>query len=544
MTHSLLEIRDLSVALPKGADRAFAVKGVTLTVKPREILCIVGESGSGKSVLTATLMGAAPKGLSLAGGQALMGGQDLLSLTERQWQKIRGKEIGMIFQEPMASLNPALTVAQQIEEVFVLHSSLPRTERAAAARRLVEAMHLPEPERILKSYPHQLSGGQCQRVVIAMALAMRPRLLIADEPTTALDVTTQAQVLRLIRELRDDHGHGIIFITHDLGVVADIADRIAVMRRGEVVELGPAAQVLRHPQHDYTKALIAVVPSLVPHDRPSSEAGPPALEVTGLNHSYGTKQVLHDVHITVAPGQVLSIVGESGSGKSTIAKNLIRLVDPSAGRIAVAGEDILAARGGALRGMRKRIQMIFQDPFGALNPRRRVGPMIARAAVLSGVPPAEAVARAQDLLELVGLERSAYRRRPAAFSGGQRQRIGIARALAMQPDVLIADESVSALDVSVQAQVLDLLADLQKRLKLAVVFITHDLRVAAQISDEIVVLSKGYVVERGPAHQVLTRPRHPYTRALIAAAPGRDAFGPGARPVAGAGEEPGGAGQA
>ncbi|VDC26579.1 dipeptide ABC transporter ATP-binding protein [Pseudogemmobacter humi] len=524
MSEPLLHIRDLSVALPKGADRPFAVKGVTLDVNPAEILCIVGESGSGKSVLTATLMGAAPKGLSVAGGEAVMGGRNLLTLTERQWRQIRGKDIGMIFQEPMASLNPALTVAQQIEEVFELHADLPKAERAARARKLVEEMHLPEPDRILQSWPHQLSGGQCQRVVIAMALAMSPKLLIADEPTTALDVTTQAQVLKLIRELRDSHGHGIIFITHDLGVVADIADRIAVMRHGEVVEIGTAEQVLKHPQHDYTRALIAAVPSLVPHDRPAPGAAEPALDVTGLNHSYGAKQVLHDIQIAVAPGRVVSIVGESGSGKSTIAKNLIRLIDPDSGRIAVAGEDILGLKGSALRGMRRKIQMIFQDPFGSLNPRRRVGPMIARAAVLSGASRAEAAGRARELLELVGLDRSAWNRRPAAFSGGQRQRIGIARALAMRPDVLIADESVSALDVSVQAQVLDLLADLQKRLSLAVVFITHDLRVAAQISDEIVVLSKGHVVERGPASEVLTRPQHPYTRDLIAAAPGRDAF--------------------
>jgi peptide/nickel transport system ATP-binding protein len=525
MTQPLLQIRNLSVALPKGADRAFAVHDVSLEVKPSEILCVVGESGSGKSVLTATLMGAAPRGLRVAGGTAEMGGRDLLKLTERQWRDIRGKDIGMIFQEPMASLNPALTVAQQIEEVFELHSDYPRAERAARAKKLVEEMHLPEPDRILKSFPHQLSGGQCQRVVIAMALAMSPKLLIADEPTTALDVTTQAQVLKLIRELRDNHGHGIIFITHDLGVVADIADRIAVMRRGEVVEIGSAEQVLKAPQHDYTKTLIAAVPSLVPRDRPAAETEEaPALTVSALNHSYGAKQVLHDITLSVAPGRVLSIVGESGSGKSTIARNLIRLTDPTSGTIAVGGEPILDLKGGALRRMRRRIQMIFQDPFGSLNPRRKVGPMIARAAMLSGASRAEAVERAKELLELVGLQRNAYDRRPAAFSGGQRQRIGIARALAMRPDVLIADESVSALDVSVQAQVLDLLADLQKRLSLAVVFITHDLRVAAQISDEIVVMSKGHVVERGPANEVLTRPQHPYTRDLIEAAPGRGAF--------------------
>ena len=526
MTQPLLQVRNLSVALPKGADRPFAVHDVSLEVNPAEILCVVGESGSGKSVLTATLMGAAPQGLRVAGGTAQMGGRDLLTLTERQWRDIRGKDIGMIFQEPMASLNPALTIARQIEEVFELHSDFPRAERTARARKLVEEMHLPEPDRILRSYPHQLSGGQCQRVVTAMALAMNPKLLIADEPTTALDVTTQAQVLKLIRELRDNHGHGIIFITHDLGVVADIADRIAVMRHGKVVEIGSAEQVLKAPQHDYTKALIAAVPSLVPRDRPESgtQDEPAALVVSGLNHSYGTKQVLHDIALSVAPGKVLSIVGESGSGKSTVARNLIRLTDPTSGTICVSGQGILDLKGGALRRMRRRMQMIFQDPFGSLNPRRKVGPMIARAAVLSGASRAEAVERAKELLELVGLERSAYDRRPAAFSGGQRQRIGIARALAIRPDVLIADESVSALDVSVQAQVLDLLADLQKRLSLAVVFITHDLRVAAQISDEIVVMSKGHIVERGPASEVLTRPQHPYTRDLIEAAPGRGAF--------------------
>ncbi|RJE88115.1 dipeptide ABC transporter ATP-binding protein [Paracoccus onubensis] len=524
MTQPILHVRDLSVALPKGADRPFAVEGVTLEVNPAEILCIVGESGSGKSVLTATLMGAAPRGLRVARGQALMSDEDLLRVSERRWRDIRGKDIGMIFQEPMASLNPALTVAQQIEEVFELHSDLPRAERQRRARALVEEMHLPEPDRILRSYPHQLSGGQCQRVVIAMALAMSPRLLIADEPTTALDVTTQAQVLKLIRELRDHHGHGIIFITHDLGVVADIADRIAVMRQGQIVEIGSAEQVLKSPAHDYTKALIAAVPSLEPHDRPPAPAGASALRVDALNHSYGTKQVLHDIEIDLSPGRVLSIVGESGSGKSTIARNLIRLTDPSSGRVVVAGQEMLALKGGALRKMRRKIQMVFQDPFGSLNPRRKVGPMIARAAMLSGASRAEAIARTKDLLELVGLQRSAYDRRPAAFSGGQRQRIGIARALAMQPDVLIADESVSALDVSVQAQVLDLLADLQSRLSLAVVFITHDLRVAAQISDEIIVLSKGHVVERGPASAVLSAPQHPYTRDLLAAAPGRGVF--------------------
>jgi len=525
LTQPLLQIRNFSVALPKGADRPFAVHNITLDVKPAEILCVVGESGSGKSVLTSALMGAAPQGLRVSGGEVFMGDRNLLTLSERQWRSIRGKDIGMIFQEPMASLNPALTAGQQIEEVFELHSDLKRAERVEKTRKLVEEMHLPEPDRILRSYPHQLSGGQCQRVVIAMALAMNPKLLIADEPTTALDVTTQAQVLKLIRELRDGHGHGIIFITHDLGVVADIADRIAVMRHGELVEIGAAEQILKTPQHDYTKSLIAAVPSLKPAERPQMTKDlSPVLSVDALNHSYGNKQVLYDISLSVAPGQVLSIVGESGSGKSTVARNLIRLIDPTSGRIAIAGQNILELDKTSLRGMRRHIQMIFQDPFGSLNPRRKVGSVIARAAILSGCSRTEAVARAKELLELVGLPRSAYNRRPVAFSGGQRQRIGIARALAMRPDVLIADESVSALDVSVQAQVLELLASLQKRFSLAVVFITHDLRVAAQISDEIVVMSKGRIVERGPACQVLTQPQHHYTRELIEAAPGRGAF--------------------
>ncbi|WP_457585255.1 dipeptide ABC transporter ATP-binding protein [Ensifer canadensis] len=520
----ILSVENLCVALPNGADRPFAVNQATFTLRPGEILCVVGESGSGKSVLSSALMGAVPEGLTVAGGRVLLGGSNLIGLPEKAFRAIRGRDIAMIFQEPMASLNPAMTVAAQIEEVFLLHSDFTAAERAKRARALVEAMRLPDPDRILKSYPHQLSGGQCQRVVIAMALAMNPRVLIADEPTTALDVTTQAQVLKLIRELRDVHGHGIVFITHDFGVVADIADRVAVMKHGEIVEIGEAKQVLTAPQHPYTRSLIAAVPSLDPHDRPAPPKAEPVLAVRGLNHSYGALTVLKDIDISLAPGRVVSIVGESGCGKSTLAKAMIRLIEAKGGRVEVAGTDLLALPGRKLEKYRRTIQMIFQDPFGSLNPRRRVGPMIARAARLAGASSTEARRRAEELLDLVGLQKSSYWRKPAAFSGGQRQRIGIARALAMQPDVLIADESVSALDVSVQAQVLVLLRELQERLQLAIVFITHDLRVAAQISDEIVVMQKGEIVERGGAAKVLLDPSHPYTRTLLDAAPGRSTF--------------------
>ncbi|NBN64003.1 dipeptide ABC transporter ATP-binding protein [Pannonibacter tanglangensis] len=518
---AILTIDGLTVALPRGADRRHAVKGASLELFPREILCVVGESGSGKSVLSAALMGAVPKGLAIESGRILLQGKDLALASERELTRIRGRDIAMIFQEPMSALNPALTVGEQIEEMFVLHTDLAAEARRARTRALVEAMHLPDPDRILASYPHELSGGQCQRVVIAMALALDPKVLIADEPTTALDVTTQAQVLKLIRELKDSHGHGILFITHDFGVVADIADRIAVMRGGEIVEIGTARQVLTQPAHDYTRALIAAVPSLTPRAPRAARAAEPVLEISSLEHHYGRTKALNDISLTLRRGEVVSIVGESGSGKSTLAKAAIRLIDPTGGAISVSGTPFLALKGGALRQKRRLIQMVFQDPVGSLNPRRTVGEMISRAAILSGASRAEATRRAEDLLELVGLQKSAYHRRPAAFSGGQRQRVGIARALAMHPEVLIADESVSALDVSVQAQVLELLKSLQEKLNLGILFITHDLRVAAQISDEIVVMHKGRIVEKGPAEAVLLAPQDPYTRSLIEAAPGR-----------------------
>ncbi|MFY7778668.1 MAG: dipeptide ABC transporter ATP-binding protein [Elstera sp.] len=518
----ILAIENLHIHLPKDADRPYAVEGVSLTVQRGEILCVVGESGSGKSVLSSAAMGALAPGLRWGLGDVRFEGKSISAMREADRRKLRGNRIAMIFQEPMAALNPAMTVGQQVAEVLELHSPLGPEARRERVLKLLADTHLPDPPGMAQRFPHQLSGGQCQRVVIAMALAMDPALLIADEPTTALDVTTQAQVLRLIRELRDTHGHGILFITHDFGVVADIADRVAVMQRGKLVEIGPAAQVLNAPQHPYTQALIDAVPDLAPQTRPVLLDAPTVLQVDRLSKSYGGFAALKPTSLAVQRGQTLAIVGESGSGKSTLAKTLIRLIEPSGGSISVKGSDFAALRGGSLRKMRRSLQMIFQDPFGSLNPRRTVGTMLIRAGMLGGLTRRDATAKASELMALVGLPQTALARRPAAFSGGQRQRLGIARALAMGPEIIIADESVSALDVSVQKQVLALLHDLQTRLTLTIVFITHDLRVAAEISDWIAVMQKGVVVEYGPAARVLTSPSHAYTRALIAAAPGRD----------------------
>ena len=526
-SHPILCVSDLTVALPANADRAFAVEGVSLELGPSEILCVVGESGSGKSVLSSAVMGALPRGLTLTRGAITLGGDDLARQSQAAWRAIRGRRIAMIPQEPMAALNPSMRVGRQIEEVFAIHGRLDRAARRAEALRLIGEMHLPDPARIAAAYPHQLSGGQCQRVCIAMALALNPEVLIADEPTTALDVTTQAQMLKLIRELRDRHGQGVMFITHDLGVVADIADRIAVMEKGRLVEIGPAAQVLHSPAHPYTRALIAAVPSFTPKPRAKIVAkdGPGAcLRVTGLTKSYGATHALKGADLTVERATTVSVVGESGSGKSTLARLLVRLTEPTSGQALVNGDDLARLSGQRLRQARRSIQMIFQDPFGSLNPRRTVGAIIARAAVLAGDDRGAARGRAEELLRRVGLGASAYGRPPSAFSGGQRQRVGIARALAMRPDILIADECLSALDVSVQAQILALLRELQTELGLTIVFITHDLRVAAQVGDRIAVMKAGEIVEIGEAASVLEAPQHPYTRALLAAAPGRGAI--------------------
>jgi peptide/nickel transport system ATP-binding protein len=527
-TDPILQIRNLSIELPRGADRTHAVKEVNLTLKRGEILCVVGESGSGKSVMTSAIMNDVPERLKIASGEVLFNGSDVLGMTKAELNELRGARISMIYQEPMAALNPTLKIGKQVDEVFALHRpDITPRQRKGETLQLLEQMKLPNPERIYNSFPHQVSGGQCQRIVIAMALACKPDVLIADEPTTALDVTTQAEILRLINDLKEVYDNATIFITHDFGVVAEVADRVAVMCWGRVIEEGSKEQILMQPQEPYTKLLVDAMPLLETSRQPDETRNDAAVvEVQGLHKIYasGAKQVhaLNDANFVLRAGETLGVVGESGSGKSTLAKTLIRLEEASEGSVIIHEEDFLGLTDEDLVRARKNIQMIFQDPFGSLNPSQPVGYMVTRGLELQGVSTSVARARAVELLNNVGLGEAALKRKPRSFSGGQRQRIGIARALAMEPDVVIADESVSALDLSVQKQVLRLLNDLQAKYKMAIIFITHDLRVAAQISDYITVMQKGVMVEFGPAHEVFANPKHPYTQKLLAAAPGKD----------------------
>jgi peptide/nickel transport system ATP-binding protein len=526
----VLDVQGLSVRLPAGADRRHAVEEVSFAVARGEIVCVVGESGSGKSVTAHAVMGLLPKReLQPVAGRILLEGENLLAATPQRLRDLRGQRMSMIFQEPMTALNPVMTCGDQIGEVLDIHTELDAQERRARVVEVMRAVHLPDVEQMADAYPHQLSGGQRQRIMIAAALVLDPALLIADEPTTALDVTTQAQILKLIAELQARRGTGVLFITHDFGVVAEIAHRVVVMQKGRVVETGAADDVLRRPEHPYTKMLIGSVPSLTPPARAARSAGPVALATEKLAKTYGgglfrrgrVVRAAHDVTIEVRRGETLGIVGESGSGKSTVARCIARLIEPSGGEIRVDGEGIAALSRRAMLPYRRKVQIVFQDPYRSLNPRRRVGPSIVEGPMNFGVPRDAAWARARDLMGLVGLDPGALERYPHQFSGGQRQRICIARALAMEPEILIADEAVSALDVSVQAQVLRLLEDVRKRFDLAVLFITHDLRVAAQICDRVVVMHRGEVVEQGATADIFRAPRHDYTRALFEAAPGR-----------------------
>jgi len=534
----VLEIRDLRIALPRGGERALAVDGASLTVNAGEMVCLVGESGSGKSVIAQATMGLLPAALSPRAGSILLDGEDVLRASEERLRELRCTRMSMVFQEPMTALNPVLTCGEQIDEVLATHTSLGAAERRERTLAIVADVGLPEAPRMIASYPHQLSGGQRQRVMIAMALVLNPRLLIADEPTTALDVTTQAQILALLRELRRAHGTGVLFITHDFGVVAEIADRVAVLRQGEVVEFGEVRALLTHPQHEYTRRLIAAVPSLKPRERSVAADAPVVLATRGLSKSYARGRwwrrggdvvvAARDVTLSIRRGETLGIVGESGSGKSTVARCIARLVEPSAGVIALDGVDIATLGAGTLRPMRRRVQIVFQDPYRSLNPRRTVGQALIEGPMNYGQTREAALERARALMDLVKMDAAALDRFPHQFSGGQRQRICIARALAIEPDLLIADEPVSALDVSVQAQVLALLDQIRERLNLAMLFITHDLRVAAQVCDRVAVMQRGRIVESGPIADVYANPQHAYTRALIAAAPGRSwQFGKG-----------------
>jgi peptide/nickel transport system ATP-binding protein len=527
----VLAIEGLTVALPRGSDRAHAIEDIAFSVGRGEIVCVVGESGSGKSVTAQAIMGLLPRELSAKAGEVRLEGEDVLQATPSRLRDLRGTRMAMIFQEPMTALNPVMTVGDQIAEVLEIHTSLSEADRRQRVLQIMRSVHLPEPERLIDVYPHQISGGQRQRIMIAAALVLDPALLIADEPTTALDVTTQAQILRLIRELQGRRGTGVLFITHDFGVVAEIAHRVVVMQSGRIVETGARDDVLRRPQSDYTRMLIASVPSLKPPPR-APRTGPVALATERLSKTYGTRGLLfrgrvvkaaEGVDIVVRRGETVGIVGESGSGKTTVARCVARLVVPTSGVIRIGDVDVARLPESRLREHRRHVQIVFQDPYRSLNPRRTVGASIVEGPMNFGLAEADAKNRARRLMALVGLAPDALDRYPHQFSGGQRQRIAIARALAMEPQLLIADEPVSALDVSVQAQVLKLLDDVRQRSDLAVLFITHDLRVAAQVCDRIAVMQRGIVVEQGTAAEVFAAPKHEYTRALFEAAPGRNA---------------------
>jgi peptide/nickel transport system ATP-binding protein len=527
----ILTLDGLSVKLPAGADRSHALGGVSLSVAANEILCVVGESGSGKSIMANAVMKLLPRDVEIDGGRVMFEGRDLAAATSAEMRKVRGAGIAMIFQEPMTALNPLRNIGDQIGEMFSIHTDLSKSEIKAKVLALLADVRIPNPAEAARAFPHELSGGQRQRAMIAMALALDPRLLIADEPTTALDVTTQAQILKLIRELQIRRKTAVLFITHDFGVVAEIADRVVVMQHGAVVEIGAVKDVLNNPQHAYTKQLIAAVPPLTaPPPRPLSDDIILTLDNVSKTYRNGgflgrgarVTHAVRDVSLKLPRGATLGIVGESGSGKSTLARCIVRLIDPDGGAIVLEGKDWAKLTREEVCRETKHIQMVFQDPYASLNPRRKAGDLVAQGPIVHGTPRAKAMADAKELFAMVGLDPSAIDRFPHEFSGGQRQRIGLARALALKPDVLVADEAVSALDVSVQAQVLKMLADLRGRLGLSIVFITHDLRVAAQICDLVAVMKDGEVVEHGLAGEVFGNPQHAYTKALLASIPGGD----------------------
>ena len=569
----VLAVDDLSIAFRQG-DKAFnAVRNLSLTVDRGETLAIVGESGSGKSVTSLALMRLIEHGGGrIAGGSIAFrrrDGQvlDLARASSSTMRSIRGADIAMIFQEPMTSLNPVFTVGDQIGEAIALHQHKSRSAARAETLRLLELVRIPEARRVAARFPHQLSGGMRQRVMIAMALSCKPALLIADEPTTALDVTIQAQILQLIRGLQDEMNMGVIFITHDMGVVAEVADRVLVMYHGEKVEEGASGPLFAAPVHPYTKALLAAVPrlgamsgthspakfpiltveragadeTLVPAPAVAHEAQPaiadttpPILRVrdlvtrfpvrTGLfGRVTGRVHAVERVSFDLRPGETLALVGESGCGKSTTGRSLLRLVESQSGSIEFDGNEISSLTGPALQALRRDIQFIFQDPFASLNPRLTVGFSIMEPLLVHGVSQgAEAQARVAWLLDKVGLPAEAARRYPHEFSGGQRQRIAIARALALNPKVVIADESVSALDVSVQAQIVNLMLDLQRELGVAYLFISHDMAVVERVSHRVAVMYLGQIVEIGPRRAVFEGPRHAYTKKLMGAVPVAD----------------------
>ena len=553
LAQPIARIENLRVDFDTREGPVTGVEDISFDVKPGETLCVVGESGSGKSVTSLSLM----RLVEFGGGQIAKGrlmfdrqdgGEvDLAGAGQTLMRTIRGNEIGMIFQEPMTALNPVFTIGRQLTEGVRLHRKLSRDAARARALELLREVRIPEPERRLKQYPHELSGGMRQRVMIAMALACRPRLLIADEPTTALDVTIQAEILALIDRLKRETGTAVIFITHDMAVVAQMADRVVVMYRGRKVEEGSVSDIFETPQHEYTKALLAAVPRL---GEMRGKAAPEPMRLMGQKHSPspipgGDEKLLEvknlvtrfpvtggflrrtianvhaveDVSFTLNRGRTLSLVGESGCGKSSVGRSILRLIAPQAGSVMLDGVDVMGLRGPDLRQMRADMQMVFQDPFASLNPQMCLADQVAEPMKNFGVPSAERTARVTQLFDWVGLPQSFLRRYPHELSGGQRQRVAIARALALKPKLIVADEAVSALDVSVQAQVLNLMMELQADLGLSYLFISHDMAVVERVSHDVAVMYLGRIVEKGPRASVFENPQHSYTQALMKAVP-------------------------
>jgi peptide/nickel transport system ATP-binding protein/glutathione transport system ATP-binding protein len=554
----IAQVRNLRVEFETKNGRVVGVEDVSFDVQPGETVCIVGESGSGKSVSSLSLMRLVEfGGGEIAGGELLFdrGGDEPVDLAQQStnaMRTIRGNDIGMIFQEPMTALNPVFTIERQLTEGLRTHQSMSGEKARARALELLKLVRIPEPERRLKQYPHELSGGMRQRIVIAIALACEPRILIADEPTTALDVTIQAEILALINRLKNETGTSVLFITHDMAVVAQMADRVIVMYRGRKVEEGPVDDIFNNPQHEYTKALLAAVPKL---GEMRGKALPEPMKLLGREEQAtdpiaGTDKVLlnvenlvtrfpvrggllrrtvaqvhavEDVSLTLNAGRTLSLVGESGCGKSTCGRSILRLVEPDSGVIELDGEDIRAMTPTQLRRARQDMQMIFQDPFASLNPQMRLGVQVAEPLVNYGQFNAqERTDRVAELFDRVQLPRDYMQRYPHELSGGQRQRVAIARALALQPKLIIADEAVSALDVSVQAEVLNLMMELQQEMGLSYLFISHDMAVVERVSHDVGVMYLGRIVEMGPRQAVFENPQHPYTQALMSAVPVAD----------------------
>lgn len=523
---TILEVRDLVVDIPTEDGPVHAVKNVSFDVREGEFFGIVGESGSGKSVLVQSAMGLVPA--ARTSGEVLFRGENLLRLSGEQLRRKRGREISMIFQDPLSSLHPQYTIGWQIVEQIRAHEKVSKQAAKARAIELLGKVRIPDPDTRFDAYPHQFSGGMRQRVMIAMSLSLGPSLIIADEPTTALDSTVQAQILDLLAEMREDTGATVLMISHDLGVMASVADRVMVMYQGEKMELGESAEVFTRPQHPYTVSLIESS-SFSTHARTAVHA-PAAVDpdniVEARDITLSFKQrgghdrtVLDDISLDVRRGETLGLVGESGCGKTTLARTIAGLIQPSSGSVLFNGQDISEVTGRAWREQRKKVQVVFQDPFGSLNPKRRIGSIVGDPFRIHGVASGrERQRRVQELLEQVGLNPEHYNRFPSQFSGGQRQRIGIARAIALKPELVILDEPVSALDVTVQSQVLALLDDLQRDLGLTYLFISHDLAVVRHMCDRIAVMEGGRIIELGDPESMYASPQQPFTKKLLAAA--------------------------